>query len=406
MIDSKRHFATRCHRATGSRVRDSAGGPRCWVPLAACPPVRLLWRRMGHTHWQASCQWHSPKVPRTGCRRRGVSLMELAALSASVVVLSALLLPALHEGRRQSKELRCLANLGRIAEASMVYASQDPSDFVIPQHERVGTDGVSLGEYEWGGKSGMGQPVAGTDLTSSVWGTAEGRGPATRPLNKIIYGDVFPDHRDDPGAIGANWLDDARLELDVFHCPADYGYTGHHYTAWRDSGLTSYDHYGNSYMSNAMWIGVPGADCRLESNGPFLRPLSRVPVPAMTLLYLENCGRFAWRANYGIDGCGSLSSTRGSDVETDVRGWHGQMWTFQAVFVDGHVGTIRMEGHTHPQPFLARYPNCRDELERCHEYWQCVIIRGPGWHLDTLPAPPIPTGLPCGIVGGVANTVR
>ncbi len=337
--------------------------------------------------------------------RRGVSILEVVASGAAVAVLSVLVLPALHEARRESKELRCLANLGRIAEASMVHASQHPSDFATPQHELAGTDNVSLGEYEWGGKSGAGQPTAGTDPTSSIWGTAEGRGPATRPLNRIIYGDVFPDHRDDPGAFGANWLDDAQLELDVFRCPADYGYSGHHYVAWRDSGLTSYDHYGNSYTANAMWIGVPGAACRLESNGPFLRPLSRVPVPAMTLLYYENSGRFGYRANYGIDGCDSLSGALGADVETDVRGWHGQMWTFQAAFVDGHVGTVRMQGHDHPQPVLERYPDCFDNVDICDAIWHCVVTRGPGWHLDTLPAPPVPTNVPCG-GGGTFNPIE
>ncbi len=347
-----------------------------------------------------------PLRSRSNHSRRGVSILEVVASGAAVAVLSVLMLPALHEARRESKELRCLANLGRIAEASMVYASQDPSDFVIPQHERAGKDGVSRGEYAWGGKSGMGEPAAGTDPTSSVWGTAEGRGPATRPLNRIIYGDVFPDHRDDPGAFGANWRDDSQLNLDVFRCPADHGYTGYHFATWRDSGLTSYDHYGNSYTAITQWIGIPGAGCNLLSNSSFLKPLSRVPVPAMTLLYLENCGRFGYRANYGLDGCESVDGALGVDVDTDVRGWHGRMWTFQAAFVDGHVGTVRMEGHEHPQRDLGRYPNCYDDDETCYHIWHCVIIRGPGWHLDTLPAPPVPTDMPCGSSGGVVNPIR
>ncbi|NOT00472.1 MAG: hypothetical protein HOP29_07570 [Phycisphaerales bacterium] len=328
-----------------------------------------------------------------------MTIIEVLASLAAFAAVSALLLPALSDARRQSKEIRCLGNLKSIAGASLIHAAADPSEFAIPAHPLIGNDPQVLGEYEWGGKSGIGEPAVGTDRLSSKWGTLHGRGPATRPLNEILYGDVLRDHQFDAGTYGANWLRDTKLELDDFHCPADYGYTGHHYTAWRNSKLTSYDHYGNSYTANAAWIGIPGSNCKLKSNSSFLKPISRVPAPAQTLLYTENCGRFGHRANYGVDGCQSLSGALGIDVQTDVRGWHGQMWMFQVAFVDGHAGLVRMQGHQQPQPFLGRYPGDGDDPAQQHYYWHCVIFRGPGWQLDTLPSPPVPTALPCGVLG-------
>ncbi|MEE9294315.1 MAG: hypothetical protein V3W34_05025 [Phycisphaerae bacterium] len=351
------------------------------------------------------CTMH---VPTLGCgsRRRGFTLTELATVSATVTVIAGLLLPALSEARRESKKDHCLANLARLAEASMVHATTDRTEMPIPAHPLMGMLHGAVGEYEWGGKSGIGAPLSVNDPTTSMWGTQFGRGPASRGLNRIVYGDVFADFLNDPGPGQSNWLNDTKLDLDVFHCPADYGYTGHHSTVWRDSGLTSFDHYGNSYVASTLWVGIPGADCEIMSNTPFLRPLSRIPNAANTLLFLENSGKFAWRKNYGADGCTFLAGgPLGGDVEVDIRGWHGRPWHFQVAFVDGHVATIRMEGHQQPQPRIGRYP---DLLGFHTQYfnWHCVIIRGPGWQKDTLPAPPVRTQISCSGGGVLVNSIQ
>lgn len=337
-------------------------------------------------------------------QRRAMTLLELATTVASISSLVLILLPGLAEARRQGKEIHCLANLGRIADASAAYANADRREFAVPVHPLSISGPGSRGEYEWGGKSGTGEPLAGTDALSSRWGTIEGLGPATRPLNRILYGDRFPDHQFDSGPFGGNWLDDTKLDLDVYRCPADYGYSGHHYLSWRDSKLSSYDHYGNSYSASTAWIGVPGASCRLASNSSFMKPVSRIPVTARTVMYMENCGRFGYRANYGLDGCGSLFGQFGADVETNVRGWHGQMWMIQVAFVDGHVGRVRMEGHRKPAPDFGRYPPYGGS-PTSYNFWSCVIFRGPGWQLDTLPSPPVQTEIPCGIGGVFSNPI-
>jgi hypothetical protein len=322
---------------------------------------------------------------------------------AAVAVLSTLFVPTLTESRREAKETKCLFNLKRLGEAASSHASGDANEFALPRHPLMGQLRNALGIWEWGGKSGRGEPAQGRDPTTSMWGTQMGRGPATRGLNRIIYGAVLPDYDRDPGPSQSNWRHDMELSLDAFRCPADIGYAGHHYTAWRESRFTSYDHYGNSYAANAQWAAAPGTDCELMSNSPLLRPVSRVPNPGSTILVIENCGLFGWRANYAIDDCDSLSGGLGTDVNARILGWHGLAWVFATAYVDGHAGMTRIEGREYPQPRLARYPGCRQELSECYEGYKCIVTRGPGWQLDTLPAPLVPTGLPCSNSGAVVN---
>ena len=340
-----------------------------------------------------------------GARLRRLRAMSLIEVGVSVLALTAvisLLLPALGEGRRQGKEVRCVANLGQIGRASATYAASDMNELLTPIHPLL-MIGSFVGTYGWGGKSGIGEPVSGIDPTSSRWGTSEGMGPATRPLNRVIYGDVFPDHQNDPGISQTNWLDDTQLDLDVFHCPADAGYTGHHLISWRDGKLTSFDHYGTSYAVSQSWIGVAGAACTLQSNSSFARPASRIPAPARTILYLENCGRYGFRRNYGIDGCSCLSGC-GDIPQAPIRGWHGQDFVFSVAFSDGHVSPTFIDGHLHPQPNIGRYPDISGS-PTSYSFWRCVIIRGDDWQIDTLPAPPVGSGIPCAGGGVLVNPI-
>lgn len=139
----------------------------------------------------------------------------------------------------------------------------------------------------------------------------------------------------------------------------------------------------------------------MESNSSFLKPISRVPNPANTIYFIENAGRWAWRKNYGADGCGSLSGLLGADVETVVKGWHGKDWNFAMSFVDGHASITTIKGHLQPQPLLPTYPDGND-----YGVWNCVIIRGVGWQLDTLPAPTVPTAITCSGGGVPVNTIN
>lgn len=240
---------------------------------------------------------------------------------------------------------------------------------------------LGMPAYAWGGKSGQGDPITG-DYLNSRWGTANGLGPATRPLNQIIYGGVFPDYQENRGVGSANWISDTQLDLDVYRCPADYGYTGIHYSGYKFEKLTSFDHFGTSYSANIFWIAGGGPDPNIvRSNSPYLHRLSEIVVPARTLLYEENCGRFAWMRD--PDPCPWADGIPG-----EVRGWHGQMWMFNVAFVDGHAGTTYIESYT-PRD-IGRYPGEGCEFD-CS---QCILIRGDGWQKDTLPLPDVRTDFP------------
>ncbi|MCP4246548.1 MAG: prepilin-type N-terminal cleavage/methylation domain-containing protein [bacterium] len=325
-------------------------------------------------------------------RRRGLTLIELLAATVAVALLVAALTPAMAGARRNGKQAVCLQNLARIAEASIVYATADPDDQAVPIHPSA------FRSYEpsslrtqvlaaaWGGKSGQGPE----DSDVFFWGTLKGRGPATRPLNKILYGDVFPDYTSNPGPGGSNWARDASLDLSVFRCPADGGYAGSHYSSWRESGLSGFDHYGSSYIAGRSFILVPGDSPNCKSNSVLGHALGDIVDPARTIYYFETCAQFAFmvgpQGDPGED-CGTAPWP-----EPVVWGWHRPPWQFNAAFVDGHAATIHMRGFSNPR--LGRYPESGGFPDP-YQYWRCVIIRGGEWQLDTLPLPPVEFDIPC-----------
>ncbi len=326
-----------------------------------------------------------------------LSLVELAVVVAALAVLTALLVPAVAGAGRSSKFSRCLSNLKQIGYANLVYSSQDVENMALPVHRLMSQQDPDsptfIGAYEWGGKSGVGRPgYVGEEEhpVNSKYGTQIGFGPATRPLNSIIYGDVFPDYTDDPGEDYENWLSDTRLDLDVYECPSDSGYTGVHFPAWRDEKNTSYDHFGTSYSANMFMTGASNGQGMMSSNSPYLHRISDIISPSTTLAYQENNGRFAWAA--APDDCpiGGVNGIPGT-----VRGWHGTAWMFNATFIDGHAEEIHMRQYRMVD--LLRFPE-----GATYQGLRCIILRGEGWQIDTLPAARVLTGLN-GVSGGRAS---
>lgn len=271
------------------------------------------------------------------------------------------------------------------------------------QFAQDSNDPTFIGAYEWGGKSGVGRPdfLGGDSPLHSKYGTKAGFGPATRPLNDVLYPSGFKDNGNPYNRVGAT--NDTTLELGLFSCPADDGPPrGGHCSDWvAHSEQSSFDHFGNSYAANVFLTGHPG---RVGSNSPYLRPLSRVPTPARTLYYEENIGRWAWAARR--ENCDVIASVfPGVDPGPTrvIRGWHGADWTYNRAFVDSHAETQRIliegtedaEGYSlhYRNEHLSYYPDWFDGEEGSFYMYQCIIVRGDGWQKDTMPAAVIETDI-------------
>ena len=324
----------------------------------------------------------------------GFTLIELLVVISIIALLISILLPSLKRAREQAKITVCLAGLKGVATASLTYAADDPGEeatpvnytqFLLTQMGGNTRYNTQVGAVCWGGKSGRGRGNGDT----MFWGTKEGRGPAQRPLNSFIYKEGFTDYLHNGGAARKNWFADEKLDLGAFQCPADTGYMGRepgrwHYPEWKESGLSSYDHYGTSYAANILWI--VGGDINpkyMASNSPYLRPVSRIPNPANTIYYEENCARFAFLSDPQPGNC------EDTPLAGVLPGWHGKNWLFNVSFADGHASMTRMKGTQ--DPYLSGYPGCANPSVTCHNYWHCVILRGDGWQKDTLPSPPVAT---------------
>ncbi len=382
---------------------------------------------------------------RGGFRTRGFTLIELLVVVAIIALLIAILLPSLKRARDQAKQTVCLTSLGGLARAGAVYAGGDPSDNLIPfpggqpsvpcgpvSQAQVDSGWINpaigySGIFEYGGKSGRGETAGapgsatppGAPIQNSAWGTLHGKGPAQRGLNKAIYKSGFADHRlTQYGGDGevSGQIEDASLDLDAFRCPSDTGAPAYASAAWKASGLTSFDHYGTSYSANVIWTiisNVQGCN-RRWSNTPYVRAASRIPTPQNTILYMENVGRWSWRVNYGAttclvaelgepDPCNTCTQVQCGTNDwvpmgkPTIKGWHGRNWWFDVAFADTSAANVLMRGINRPHPNLGIYPyvvaaNGVQAVQAQHcPNWYCIVTRGPGWQLDTLPSGSIPT---------------
>jgi hypothetical protein len=316
---------------------------------------------------------------RSATARSAFTLIELAAVGAAAAVLITQALLGAAALRGKSRAVSCQDKLGQIARASLVYGAADAFEQVIP----VGVGDVDsqytrFSFYAFGGKSGVG---VASDPAQSEFGTGNQMGPARRPLNAILFKTPFPDWY--AQEVVEHYLDDARLDLDVYHCPDDRGFPGMHHRAWKDSGLSSYDFYGTSYAANAFWISDPLSPRYLMTNSMYWRPASFVPNPGNTIMYWENAARYALYSDnpeYGADQPPG-ECRRYFGAPYIAHGWHGQDWRFNAALGDGHVANIFVRSYRRTQ-LSELSPQCGPG-SRC----VCIVVRGDGWQRDTMPSP-------------------
>ncbi len=355
---------------------------------------------------------------RRGKKSGAFTLIELLVVIAIIALLIAILLPSLEAARRQAKQNTCLSHIKNIGTSSRVYEADDPNGWGIPAHPAQFTQPSSeptfVGAYEWGGKSGIGWPDyiqgAGGATTGlgSKYGTRAGFGPATRPMNDILYKGGFKDNNAPYNRAGATA--DTQLDLDLFRCPGDDGPPrAAHCPDWvANSERSSYDHFGNSYAANVFMTSTSGGGT-MRSNSPYLRPITRVPTPARTLYYEENIGRWAWSCKKELSpDCDFIGQGVDPGPTKTVRGWHGKDWTYNRVFVDAHAeyqrvyieGTEDREGYANHYrneqlESYPKWPGCGQGADQDGDFdgYRCIIVRGPGWQKDTMPAELICTGL-------------
>jgi len=381
----------------------------------------------------------------------GFTLIELLVVIAIIALLISILLPSLEAARRQAKLSACISNVKNIATSSRVYETDDQFGAAIPVHESIGyksgnqqrangplpsdslavqggvaasgcdemtwtalaAKGRFVGAYEYGGKSGIGWSdfISGVGSLGSAYGTRAGFGPATRPLNAVLFKGGFSNCGPSCGNPG-NFericaQRDTEMELNLFKDPGDDGPPrGAHCKDWLDnSDRSSYDHFGTSYAAN-VFMTAPQGGGEMKSNGPYMRPGTRIPTPARTLYYEENIGRWAWSCKSELPACFDFSVGVDPGAGKSLRGWHGRDWTYNRSFVDGHAETQRIyiEGTENSEGFaqhyrneqLSDYPGWEAGQQGSFEQYKCIIVRGDGWQKDTMPAALIPTGLQWG----------
>lgn len=319
-------------------------------------------------------------------RRRGFTLIDLAA----VVVMGGVLVVALAAGVRQMQprdnQVMCLTNLQRIGAAIHAYAAEDPREQAIPIHmNMVGYNdanqptGVGLdywlwrtaNAFAWGGQGAtetfyiyaeigflLNDPneLAGA-LPPDVWFEVPEYAGRHRPLN----GYIAPD------------------PLTTFRCPSDAGFPDSPYiddvpqaNAFRACWAT----LGNSYRANLRSYGEMSAGSLYGgafSTGPWGHRLSILPNPGRLALVSDAL----WGTMAG-----------GYPGSPPLVGWHGILNADNVLFCDGSARLTSVEGQ---QAGTARRP-LGDTLVSLDSpptpsFSDSLLVAGPDWQLDCYPAP-------------------
>lgn len=316
---------------------------------------------------------HSAHCP----RYRALTLIELCVCLSGISLLVAVAAPTLRSARQTSQLTACQHKLGRIQQATLIYAAADPDENAIPIGLAEIRDTTYTSPYSYGGRSGQGPTL---DANNSVFGGSSLflMGSPHRPLNAVLYKHALPQ----PPVISGfpDWSFDTRLDLRAYDCPADVGFPGMHQKGWKQTGLSSYQYFGTSYAAATMFIwNGPGSV--IKSASIWGHAVSRIPVPSATLSYYESAAQYALYAdNPSLDqtGC-SWPFSMGSLI---AHGWHGSDFRFNVAAVDGSVANVEMRGYGRAPAGTVCSPQV---------VCTCITVRFGEWRLDVGPASLVPT---------------
>lgn len=271
-------------------------------------------------------------------RRSAFTIIELLVVIGIFSLILAVLLPALASARAEGTKLKCLANLRSIGQALAMYSGDDTRNMTSPVHPMAEIRWLYDGEYEYGGNAGVGV-MRHVDFL-----------PENRLLNRYLF------------SSGAS------ADYNLYRCPTDRGVPKLEEPRWfnfepffidpRYAHLSVYQAAGTSYRLNNHIDFTRRLPTYYQQHffGPYLRSLTRVPDPTLTVILAETVAEVAkWNAGLHVDG------------------WHRKANNFNALFLDGRAEIIHVTGH-------------HEFRTGENGYW---LRRGPGWTMDCYPAPPI-----------------
>jgi len=223
-------------------------------------------------------------LPRPLNRGAGFTLVELLVVISIIILLAALVVPAVKRAQNSSMKAGSVSNLRQIGVAMMSYTAEHGS-FPPPRSDPSKANSYAT-VYGWVGKKPLRTTAAG-NLTADK-----------RPLNAYL----------------GNFTADS--EVKVAHSPADRVCDDN------PNGGSAYDWYGSSYSFNFTDtredLTPAGSDMRTTDS---ISP-ARIIYPARFLVAMEH---------------GAFETSLSGDPGDNAR-WYSKTNQFNMLFADGHVG--------------------------------------------------------------------
>lgn len=214
---------------------------------------------------------------------RGMTLIEVLFVVATLALLVAILLPALSSARQQTASVKCQSNLRQLAISWHQF---------LDAHKGRFPRGPTM-QIDYGGKQGT------KDLVENQ--------PVSKPLNPTLKLPLVT-------TSGA----------EIFQCPSDRG------TPDDKGGITScFDYYGTSYKANPILIGPLFLPTTTLDPCYNLIKNAAEQLKSFTRDQIANPSRVLLKGDFGWEDAWNYASTTRSE-------WHKRPDSHNIAFMDGH----------------------------------------------------------------------